>query len=299
MRKIIKYLIFTFLTAWALDVIVSHDYHLGTFGGSVGLSQCLMLRMCMPALGALFARANFREMGWEPDFRQNRNAFLFAWLSPTVLQLAGAILYFLVFPSDFDISGSLLETYRPDEWSELQAGGGSYFGYILRSLVFSVISFRCIFGIFLGLGEEIGWRGFLYPELHRRFGRTRAVLIGGIIHGVWHFPLILLIGYEYGRDYIGAPALGLFVFCIFTVSTGIISYHLYEKTNCIWLPALIHGAVNAVFNPYIFGGAEHPERRIFGPADVGLIAVIPTALLAARLLYLDYKAENTEYIAVE
>ena len=64
---------------------------------------------------------------------------------------------------------------------------------------------------------------------------------------------MLLTGYEYGTDYIGAPVMGLLAFCVFTVSTGIISYHLYEKSYSIWLPALFHGAVNTVFNPYMFG----------------------------------------------
>src|SRR5699024_11776789 len=41
------------------------------------------------------------------------------------------------------------------------------------------------------LGEEIGWRGWLLPNL-RPLGTWPALLLSGVIWGVWHAPLILL-----------------------------------------------------------------------------------------------------------
>lgn len=40
-----------------------------------------------------------------------------------------------------------------------------------------------------GLGEEAGWRGYLLPELARRFGTMTAIWIIVIIWLVWHAPL--------------------------------------------------------------------------------------------------------------
>lgn len=39
-----------------------------------------------------------------------------------------------------------------------------------------------------GLGEESGWRGFLLPELHKRFSLMNSALIVAAIWIVWHLP---------------------------------------------------------------------------------------------------------------
>src|ERR1051325_7008488 len=49
---------------------------------------------------------------------------------------------------------------------------------------------------FFALGEEIGWRGFLVPELSRFMNFTQVGLISGVIWTLWHFPLILFGNYH-------------------------------------------------------------------------------------------------------
>jgi membrane protease YdiL (CAAX protease family) len=46
------------------------------------------------------------------------------------------------------------------------------------------------------LGEEIGWRGFLVPELSRTFDFTTTSLISGVIWSVYHYPAILFANYN-------------------------------------------------------------------------------------------------------
>lgn len=295
MTKLCKYLVFTFTASWLIMLIGLSDRHQGGFGAAVSMGMSMMLSMLMPALGAFIAGGNFRDMGWNPEIQTNKRLILLAWLSPTVLELAGSVLYYLIFPSDFDLSGNILRYFDSSAYSELLESGGSYVGYILKEILFSMISPRLCYGLFLALGEEIGWRGFLFPELDSRFGRTKGALIGGIIHGIWHFPLIIFAGFEYGDAYLGAPVMGPLVFCAFTISTGIISYYLYRKSFSIWLPALFHAAFNAAFNPSLMRGTEHQERTIFGPASVGMISVIPTAVFAFYLIYREYKQENDEF----
>ena len=38
------------------------------------------------------------------------------------------------------------------------------------------------------LGEEIGWRGFLVPELSNQMSFTRVSLLSGIVWAAWHGP---------------------------------------------------------------------------------------------------------------
>lgn len=294
MPKITKYLLFTFITSWAIQIIGCRDYNLESNAGMMSFSQAVSLCMFMPMLGALFARANIRDMGWKPNFEKNLKPILFAWLMPTVFQLAGAACYFIVFPKDLDTSGEILREIDPSAFAEFEESGSSYGVYIAKEIFYSLTSFYTCLSVLMGLGEEIGWRGFLFPELKKSLGRTKGVLLGGVIHGAWHFPLMLLVGYEYGKDYIGAPLLGLFAFCIFTVTTGIISDYLYERSRSIWLPALFHGAVNSTISPYLLRGNEHLERSVLGPLDIGLISVIPMALVAAGILYFDSRSTDWE-----
>ncbi len=55
----------------------------------------------------------------------------------------------------------------------------------------------------LALGEELGWRGFLLPSL-LPLGQWRAILMSGLIWGVWHAPAILQ-----GHNYPSQPVLGV------------------------------------------------------------------------------------------
>ena len=42
------------------------------------------------------------------------------------------------------------------------------------------------------LGEELGWRGFLVPELAKFMSFTNVALTSGLIWAVWHWPLIFM-----------------------------------------------------------------------------------------------------------
>ena len=130
------------------------------------------------------------------------------------------------------------------------------------------------------IGEEVGWRGYMYPKLKEKFGVLKGRLIGGTIWGIWHWPLMIFAGYEYGKHYFGAPILGLIVFCVFTIAVGILLDELYDKTKCIWIPALGHGAINASNFVIAFMNADCADRMIFGPFQNGIISAIPLVITA-------------------
>ena len=93
----------------------------------------------------------------------------------------------------------------------------------------------------LALGEEIGWRGFLYPRLRARLGDTLAVVVLGIIWGVWHAPLLLL-GYNYPSLAPGWRLVWMSVFCI--ELTAILAW-VRQRSRSVWPAAIGHGTVNA------------------------------------------------------
>ncbi|MBQ1546262.1 MAG: CPBP family intramembrane metalloprotease [Clostridia bacterium] len=273
------YLIWTFAIAYTIQAGVAVLYE----KGQQQIGQLVMAGMMfVPLLSVLLAGGKLRGMGWKPKLKGNIPSLLAAWFLPAVLTVVGSALYFLIFPSHFDISGAALTaTAGDDALSQLEQQGLTYPMYILVTAI-SAVTIAPFLNMFAAVGEEAGWRGFLYPQLKTRFGKRKAYILGGAIWGAWHFPLIWLIGYEYGTDYIGFPVVGMLVFGIYTIVLGIIHDAMYEKTSLIWLPAIFHGAFNAIAAlPLMLCIPDIGSHQLLGPAPNGIIAEIPTLIIAA------------------
>ncbi len=230
--QVMKYLVWTFAVSWFLQIVAA--ILINNDNAAVGR---LVIAVCMfaPALGVLLSGATFSEMGWKPQIRKNIKTILIAWLTPIVLTAAGAALHFLIYPGHFDLSGEYMTASAVTEALEqMQVQGMTY---PVGINVISSVSFAPLMNMFLALGEEIGWRGFLYPQLKAKLGKRKGWILGGIVWGVWHWPLIGLIGYEYGTEYPGFPVVGMLLFCVITVGWGILHDQLYERSGSIWVPA--------------------------------------------------------------
>jgi hypothetical protein len=90
-----------------------------------------------------------------------------------------------------------------------------------------------------GLGEEIGWRGFLLPRL-LPLGKRRAYLLLGIIWGVWHAPLIVV-----GFNYPGYPILGIVWMMGLTTALGVYMNELTLRHRSTILAGWLHGLFNS------------------------------------------------------
>ena len=286
-KQVAKYLAWTFGIAYAIQFGVTFLYDKDPTAGRLVLAAM----MFVPALGVVLSGAKLKDMGWKPQVKKNIRTILTAWFGPIILTAAGAALYFLVFPGHFDLSGKYVEAAAGTEALELMREQGiSYPVSVLVSAV-AAVTYGPAINTFLALGEEIGWRGFLYPQLKARLGKRKAWVLGGAIWGAWHWPLIWLIGYEYGAatansaGYFGFPVTGMLLFCIITVGLGILHDWLYEKSGSIWVPALLHGAFNAAAAlPLMVCLPDTGSARLLGPASSGLLAGLPFLIAAAVLM---------------
>jgi membrane protease YdiL (CAAX protease family) len=95
--------------------------------------------------------------------------------------------------------------------------------------------------LFVGLGEEPAWRGYLQPLLQQRFSPLPAALLVGVAWGFWHLPLM---GGEFAwRD---VPAFLLSVFAAAVVLAAI-----WNLSGSV-LPAMVlHTLVNVVGPPVL------------------------------------------------
>ena len=102
-RQTVKYLLFTFGAAYAIQIGVYFLYK----SGIPFVYQLLMAAMMfVPFFGVLISGHTLRDMGWKPVFKGNLRIILFAWFAPAILTALGALIYFLIFPQHFDLSGS-------------------------------------------------------------------------------------------------------------------------------------------------------------------------------------------------
>jgi membrane protease YdiL (CAAX protease family) len=97
------------------------------------------------------------------------------------------------------------------------------------------------------LGEELGWRGFLVPELAKVNGFTGIGLISGILWAIWHYPLIFYGGYN--ANIPAWYAIGCFT--VMLVAAGFIAAWLRLRSGSIW-PAVIFHASHNMFIQLIF-----------------------------------------------
>lgn len=286
----IKYLAWTFLIAWVMQVAVAVLYR----NGIVIVGQLLMgIMMFVPLFGVLLSGQSLSGMGWKPCLKGKIKLFLAAWFLPALLTAIGAALYFVVFPGHFDMSGDALAASAGAEALEqMQSQGLTYPMYVLISVI-GCLTYAPFVNMLLAVGEEAGWRGFLYPQLKAKFGKRQGWLIGGIIWGMWHWPLMWLIGYEYGTDYAGFPIVGMLIFCIFATAAGVLCDWLYEKTNCIWIPSIFHGAINAAGTvPAVICITNTGSVILLGPAPNGVLAGLPLMICAMILFVKSVKPEE-------
>ena len=135
-----------------------------------------------------------------------------------------------------------------------------------------------------GLGEEMGWRGYMMPKLIKLCGLPKAVIFGGIIWGIWHWPLTYA-GHNFGTEYRGYPFTGFAAMAILTVFLGIILTYVTLKTGSVWPAAFLHAVNNT--SPSILQFFINPEKRTGALTDniVSFIVYsIPMAVIAVIIM---------------
>ncbi|MCH5348248.1 MAG: hypothetical protein J1E40_02900 [Oscillospiraceae bacterium] len=132
-EKTTKYLIWTFLITYVIQIIVAILYR----NELTVVGQLLMtVMMFVPMIGVLLSGNKLEGMGWKPRLKGKIRFLLTAWFLPALLTAVGAMLYFAVFPEHFDVSGEFIAANVGDEaLKQLEAQGLTYPMYILISVI--------------------------------------------------------------------------------------------------------------------------------------------------------------------
>jgi membrane protease YdiL (CAAX protease family) len=127
--------------------------------------------------------------------------------------------------------------------AELTGEAGS--GLLLAIAMKATVDFLLL--VVIVLGEELGWRGLLVPELAKVTGFFQLSLISGVIWLLYHLPLLFFADYHSA-----APTwYGFLIFTVEVLALSFIYTWLRLKSGSIWPGVLLHASHNlfeGVFN---------------------------------------------------
>jgi len=284
-RRIFIFLTFAFGVAWLTGLII---YLTGGLVDSPriapGVTLALILLatayMWAPALGNILTRLVTRE-GWKntglhPNFKKGWHFWLASWFLPAVMTIVGAAVFFAIFPQYYDPTLSTLRQAmaKTPALASLSPWVFAIGELVLAVLIAPVLNFLATFG------EEFGWRAYLLPKLMPLGGR-KAMLLIGLIWGVWHWPAIFM-GYEYGFDYPGYPWIGPLLFIWVAFGLGTFLGWLYLRSKSVWPAVIGHAAINGIAAVAALVAIGQPNP-LLGPLPVGIIGSLGYALVAIAI----------------
>lgn len=91
----------------------------------------------------------------------------------------------------------------------------------------------------VGIAEEVGWRGFLQPELEKKLPFPIATSITAVIWYVWHLPIWAMPSSNHYGDSLIGFAITIFVWAF-------VSAAIYKATKSVVACASYHSFINSI-----------------------------------------------------
>lgn len=297
LRRTAVFLILAFGIAWTGGLVIFMTGGLVNsprIGGGFTLATLILATAYMGApavahvLTRLVTREGWRDLYLRPKLRRGWVYWIICWFAPPLFIYLGAAVFFVLFPEYYDPT---LTTVR--NMLGAVAGGQSLaqvnpWTVVISQTLFAILIAPLINAIPI-LGEEFGWRAYLQPKLIPLGGRT-AMLLTGVIWGVWHWPVIAM-GYNYGFNYPGAPWLGPLAMVWFTIVFGTLIGWATLRAGSVWPAVIGHGALNGMAGIATFFVRGQPNT-LLGPSVVGVVGSIGFAVVAL-ILFLAPRALDT------
>ena len=253
-RKITLFLILTTLLVTAAYVPILRG------GGEMKMLPVAIL-MWMPGLAALLTQLittrSIKGLGWRP-----RTAKLLG------LALVLPLIYALPVYGLTWLTG--LAKFNPAGWSA-EAGGLAVLPALALLLTAGLIQ-----SLLTALGEEIGWRGLLVPQLAQITSLRNTWLISSVVWLLFHLPLIL--GGDYHAQ--GTPLwFSLLCFTAMVFAMSAVMAWIRLASGSLWPAAVLHAShnliVQAVFDVGTQAGPVSPY--VTGEFGAGLAVTIGIA----------------------
>ena len=175
----------------------------------------------MPAIAAIVTSLLTKESLWKlqflPHLKGNGRVYILAILLGIFLSLADVLLMAVLFPDKVKLHE--------------EATVAMVVFSLLIMLAMAFLQF------WVGMGEELGWMGYLFPRLEKLCGTTVALIASGIIRGLWH--LVMLMQDENFLT-------GLLTLCVGNILLGSVLVWATKASKSVIPASLIHVMTNAL-----------------------------------------------------
>lgn len=299
-KRILIFLAIAFGVPWSAALVISQTSLMRSNPASAA-SLANLIFISTPWLGNLIARLVTREgrknLMLRLNLRHSWRLYLALWLLPFLAVIVGAAFFYLLFPQSFDPN---LGELRKLVGNTSSAAADPWL--IMLSLTLSIMFVSALINTVVSMGEEFGWRAYLFPKLMKRLadvegpidsaedpaeagglnsaGARKAAVLVGVIHGVWHWPLIVMSASLVP----GVTFLTLLSYLVFVCALSVMLCWGTLRSGSVWPAALGHGTVNATsaLPGFLLKGAPIP---LLGPDPTGLIGAMGYIILALALLF--------------
>jgi len=246
-------------------------YYLGVHKhGLTGRQAAAVLMWGGPALSAIIVRLATERSLAGIGFGIGNARWL--WIA-LALPLAYALPPYLI------AWGAGLADFAPSRWSTVLPYGLRVDG-ILPALG-AILTVGLFDKVSRALGEEIGWRGLLVPELLKVTSFRNTALISGVIWALWHFPLIIFADYNAA----GTPvAFQLGCFATMVVSSSFLYAWLRQRSASVWPPALLHASHNLLVQSVFDQATQNRHDAFYLTTEFGAGIALFTILVAWLIL---------------
>jgi uncharacterized protein len=266
-KAIAVFLLFTLLLSSVVWILTLHAENTGRIGGRIfgyGIMWC-------PALATYLTckvlKIQISGLNWQwgkPRYQ------LWAYLVPVIYASITYLIIWLTGWGGFYDKAFVSSTAKELGWSNLPAG-------VFIVLFFIVEGVIGLFGsMATALGEEIGWRGFLVPQLYNVTSYTKTALISGIIWAVWHYPLLI-----WGNYNNGTPVwYGLTCFTVMVVSMSFVFAWFRLKSNSLWTGVMLHASHNLFIQVFFTPITYNTGHTAYFTDEFGAVLPAVTVIFA-------------------
>jgi uncharacterized protein len=267
-QQILTYLVLVFAFSSVFYFLTLRAHSLGAGAGLYvfGIMWC-------PALAGMATlkiyKRDLHDLGWKwPE----KKYAIQSWFIPL---LYASITYAIVW--SFRLGG-----FPNHEFMDaIAARMGLRASPVVSTIVYVLLagSFGMAKGLASSLGEEIGWRGFLVPELFKNIGFTGTAMISGVVWSCWHYPLLIWADYNSGTP----TWYGLTCFTVMVISIAFVFAWMRLKSGSVWTAALLHTSHNLYIQAILTPLTRNTGKTAWYIDEFG--AVLPLVVLVFAIYF--------------
>jgi len=234
-----------------------------------------MLACFLPAVSAVVccvvSKENIRSLNFMPKFQGNGKVYVAAVLIGILISLTDVPLITILF---FKEAGSL------------------HHDVTIPMIVFQILLYTAIgcLQFYVLMGEEIGWMGFLFPRLETLCGTNLAIVLTGVIRGLWHI-VVLWQNEKFVQNLVLLCITNIFGGCLFVLVT--------KKSGSVVPAAIIHALSNtlpAVMRSFIVLDEVNYEKK---EMLINVLSNVPYFVIMIVCWYLLMKTLHRDAVGKE